>query len=189
MKRALTAGRERFTAAAKAAETGGHETRSAMSALRPAVRWTGRQWWGVLHPSMTRRLVVRLDGRRPAVHCRWELFDKLGMEHVTMEVDGGVRVLPRGRVDYSATATIGTEFGYGAGFWTNRGDGTWTQRRVRSGMPADSFMAMGNFGQYVVIIPSKNLVIARLGNSHTPMGDIQTVIRLVADVVAALDER
>jgi len=149
-----------------------------------------------------------------------ELFDKLGMEHVTMEVDGagtaigsshmlasardwarlgmlylndgivgGVRVLPQGWVDYSATATIGTEFGYGAGFWTNRGDGTWTQRRVRSGMPADSFMAMGNFGQYVVIIPSKNLVIARLGNSHTPMGDIQTVIRLVADVVAALDQR
>jgi hypothetical protein len=148
-----------------------------------------------------------------------ELFDKLGMEHVTMELDGagtaigsshmlasardwarlgmlyvndgvvgGVRVLPQGWVDYSATETRGTEFGYGAGFWTNRGNGEWPQRRVRNGMPADSFMAMGNFGQYVVIIPSHHLVIARFGNSHTPMGDIQTVIRLVADVVAALKD-
>ena len=149
-----------------------------------------------------------------------ELFDKLGMEHVTMELDGagtaigsshmlasprdwarlgmlylndgfvgGVRVLPPGWVDYSARETSGTEFGYGAGFWTNRGQGAWAQRRVRNGMPADSFMAMGNFGQYVVIIPSHHLVIARFGNSHTPMGDIQTVIRLVADVVAAVRDR
>jgi CubicO group peptidase (beta-lactamase class C family) len=148
-----------------------------------------------------------------------ELFDRLGMEHVTMELDGsgtaigsshmlasardwarlgmlylddgvvgGVRVLPQGWVDYSATPTHGAEYGYGAGFWTNRGEGVWTQRRVQGGMPADSFMAMGNFGQYVVIIPSRHLVIARFGNSHTPMGDIQTVIRLVADIVAAVKE-
>jgi CubicO group peptidase (beta-lactamase class C family) len=148
-----------------------------------------------------------------------ELFDKLGMEHATMELDGagtaigsshmlasardwtrlgilylndgivgGVRVLPQGWVDYSATETRGTEFGYGAGFWTNRGKGEWAQRRVRNGMPADSFMAMGNFGQYVVIVPSHHLVIARFGNSHTPMGDIQNVIRLVADVVAVVKD-
>lgn len=150
-----------------------------------------------------------------------ELFDKLGMEHVTMELDGantpigsshmiasardwarlgvlyvndgvvgGVRILPPGWVDYSARPTNGSEvFGYGAGFWTNRGDGAGAQRRVGFGMPADSFMAMGNFGQYVVIIPSKHLVIARLGNSHTQYGDIRTVIRLVADVVAAVKDQ
>jgi CubicO group peptidase (beta-lactamase class C family) len=161
-------------------------------------------------------------GNAASVHAfmHRELFDKLGMEHVTMELDGagtpigsshmlasardwarlgmlylndgivgGVRVLPQGWVDYSAKETSGTEFGYGAGFWTNRGEGAWAQRRVRNGMPADSFMAMGNFGQYVVIIPSHHLVIARFGNSHTPMGDIQTVIRLVADIVAAVKDR
>ena len=53
-------------------------------------------------------------------------------------------------------------------------------------MPADSFMALGNFGQYVVIIPSKRLVIVRLGNSHLPRGDMQMMARLVADVVAAV---
>lgn len=162
-------------------------------------------------------------GNAASVHAfmHRELFDKLGMEHVTMEMDGagtpigsshmlasardwarlgmlylndgvvgGVRVLPSGWVDYSATLTRGSElFGYGAGFWTNRGDGAAPLWRVRAGMPADSFMAMGNFGQYVAIIPSKQLVIARFGNSHTPIGDIATVTRLVADVVAAVKDK
>ena len=162
-------------------------------------------------------------GSAASVHAfmHRELFDRLGMEHVTMELDGagtpigsshmlasardwarlgmlflndgvvgGVRVLPPGWVDYSATPTAGSEvFGYGAGFWTNRGDGAGAQRRVRGGMPADSFMARGNFGQYVVIIPSKRLVIARLGNSHLPLGDINMMNRLVADVVAAVEDK
>jgi CubicO group peptidase (beta-lactamase class C family) len=150
-----------------------------------------------------------------------ELFDKLGMEHVTMELDGAgtpigsshmlasardwarlgmlylndgvvgdVRVLPQGWVDYSAAQTSGSEvFGYGAGFWTNRGEGAGAQRRVGGGMPADSFMARGNFGQYVVIIPSKHLVIARFGNSQTFGGDIYRMNRLVAEVVAAVEDK
>jgi CubicO group peptidase (beta-lactamase class C family) len=150
-----------------------------------------------------------------------ELFDRLGMEHVTMELDaagtaigsshmlasardwarlgmlylddgvvGGVRVLPQGWVSYSATQTRGSEmFGYGAGFWTNRGQGAAANWRVANGMPADSFMALGNFGQYVVIIPSKRLVIVRLGNSHLPRGDMQMMARFVAEVVAAVADR
>jgi CubicO group peptidase (beta-lactamase class C family) len=172
---------------------------------------------------LSRIVRAQAGGNAASVYAfmRRELFDKLGMEHVTMELDGagtpigsshmlasardwarlgmlysndgivgGVRVLPQGWVDYSATLTRGSElFGYGAGFWTNRGDGAAPQWRVRAGMPADSFMAMGNFGQYVVIIPSKQLVIARFGNSHTPIGDIATVTRLVADVTAAIKDR
>lgn len=150
-----------------------------------------------------------------------ELFDPLGMEHATMELDasgtaigsshmlasardwarlgmlylndgivGGVRILPQGWVDYSATQTRGSEmFGYGAGFWTNRGQGAAANWRVSNGMPADSFMALGNFGQYVVIIPSKRLVIVRLGNSHMPRGDMQMMTGLVADVVAVVGDR
>jgi len=150
-----------------------------------------------------------------------ELFDRLGMEHVTMELDasgtpigsshmlasardwarlgmlylndglvGGVRVLPQGWVDYSATQTRGSEmFGYGAGFWTHRGQGAAANWRVSNGMPADSFMALGNFGQYVVIVPSKRLVIVRLGSSHMPRGDMPMMTRWVADVVAAVSDR
>jgi CubicO group peptidase (beta-lactamase class C family) len=165
----------------------------------------------------------KAGGSAASVHAFMyrELFDRLGMAHVTMELDasgtpigsshmlasardwarlgmlylndgvvGGVRVLPQGWVDYSATQTRGSEmFGYGAGFWTNRGQGPAANWRVSNGMPADSFMALGNFGQYVVIIPSKRLVIVRLGNSHMPRGDMQMMTRFVADVVAAVRDQ
>ncbi|WP_044563309.1 serine hydrolase [Azospirillum sp. B4] len=146
-----------------------------------------------------------------------ELFDPLGMEHATLELDatgtpigsshmwatardwarfgqlfvddgvvGGQRLLPEGWVDYSARLTPGSEeYGYGAGFWTNRATAGAGARRVRAGMPADSFMARGNQGQSIVIIPSARLVIVRLGMSYRPEGDILALERLVADAVVA----
>jgi CubicO group peptidase (beta-lactamase class C family) len=150
-----------------------------------------------------------------------ELFDKLGMGHVTLEFDsagtpigsshmwaaardwarfgllylddsvvGGERILPPGWVDYSARLTPGSDdFGYGAGFWTNRGPSPGALRRVKAGMPGDSFMARGTQGQYVVVIPSAELVVVRLGMSQTPRGDIEGIERLVAEVVAAIRPR
>lgn len=52
-------------------------------------------------------------------------------------------------------------------------------------MPRDSFMAQGSLGQYVIIIPSAQLVIVRLGISRTPGEDIAG-IRLTAEAMAAL---
>jgi CubicO group peptidase (beta-lactamase class C family) len=147
-----------------------------------------------------------------------ELFEPLGMDHATLELDatgtpigsshmwatardwarfgqlfledglvGGRRLLPEGWVDYSARLTPGSEeYGYGAGFWTNRATIGAAARRVRAGMPADSFMARGNQGQAIVIIPSARLVIVRLGMAYTPEGDILALERLVADAVAAV---
>jgi hypothetical protein len=48
------------------------------------------------------------------------------------------RILPEGWVGYSATPTPGSQDGYGAGFFTNRGASDFGQRRVRGGMPADA---------------------------------------------------
>ena len=76
----------------------------------------------------------------------------------------GHRILPEGWVDYSTRLTPGSEdYEYGAGFWTNRGKSNATQQRVAAGMPPDSFMARGSYGQYVLVSPSQNLVIVRLG--------------------------
>jgi CubicO group peptidase (beta-lactamase class C family) len=112
---------------------------------------------------------------------------RFGMLYLHDGVVGGERILPAGWVDYSATLTPGSEYaGYGAGFWTNRADTGGARKRTDAGMPRDAFMARGTDGQYVIVIPSRDMVIARFGNSLAPGGDIGTVDQLVAEVVAAL---
>jgi hypothetical protein len=97
---------------------------------------------------------------------------------------GERRILPRGWVDYSASPTPGAFVGYGAGFWTNRDDSWGAQNRIKHGMPADAFMARGQFGQFVVVVPSEHLVVARFGMTGG-MNDIEGVSRLTAEVIAA----
>ncbi len=150
--------------------------------------------------------------------ARRELFDRLGMRHVTLEFDaagtpigashmfasardwakfgllylddgavGGERILPEGWIDYSASQTPGSGlYGYGAGFWTNRGGGEGAAYRIAHGIPADAFMARGSGGQYAIIVPSQHLVIVRMGPAFTERDDMAVVARLVADVIAAL---
>ena len=147
-----------------------------------------------------------------------ELFDKLGMSHVTLEFDatgtpigsshmlasprdwakfgllylddgvvGGERLLPEGWVDYSARLTPHSEeYGYAAGFWTNRGNSGGARYRIKAGIPADAFMARGSFGQYVIVIPSQRLVVARFGYAFDMRNDLDMLARVVADVIATL---
>ncbi|MCW5831360.1 MAG: serine hydrolase [Labilithrix sp.] len=99
----------------------------------------------------------------------------------------GQRLLPEGWVDYSARLTPQShEHGYGAGFWTQRGNSQAGMARIAAGMPADSFMALGSQGQYTIIIPSKDLVIVKLGWAQTPSDDFEAVSRLVKATIAAL---
>ena len=112
---------------------------------------------------------------------------RLGVLYLHDGVVGGERVLPAGWVEYSARATPGAEFaGYGAGFWTNRDSGDGARSRIAAGMPADSFIARGSHGQYVVIVPSQQLVIVRMGPAWTARDDMDAVAHLTRDVIAAL---
>ncbi len=147
-----------------------------------------------------------------------ELFDKLGMKQVTLELDatgtpigsshmlasprdwakfgllylddgvaGGERLLPEGWVDYSARLTpLSGQYGYGAGFWTNRGDSEGARYRIAAGIPADAFMARGALGQYVIVIPSQKLVVARFGMAFNQRDDLDSVARIVRDVISTL---
>jgi len=88
-------------------------------------------------------------------------------------------------VNYSAAPTPGAFVGYGAGFWTNSGDSMGANYRIAQGWPRDAFFAKGSIGQYVIVVPSQRLVIARFGRTaNWPLG-ADGVSRLVADVVAA----
>jgi hypothetical protein len=98
------------------------------------------------------------------------------------EIDGH-RILQDDWVDFSASATLDTD--YGAGFWTNRSEHPNAKGRVRLGIPRDAFFASGDLGQRIVIIPSQHLVVVRLGDSVDPTGDIRGLGRLVKEVIAA----
>jgi CubicO group peptidase (beta-lactamase class C family) len=75
----------------------------------------------------------------------------------------GERLLPDDWVEYSATAVdVPSDNPYGAQWWLNEGpDG---ELRM-PGVPADAYWASGNEGQQVVVIPSEQLVVVRLGFS------------------------
>lgn len=112
----------------------------------------------------------------------WARFGQLYLDD---GVVGGKRILPEGWVRYSASPTAGAFVGYGAGFWTNLGDSRGARYRIEQGWPRDAFFAKGTIGQYVIVIPSQRLVIARFGRTPNWPLDADGVSRLVSDVIAA----
>ena len=100
----------------------------------------------------------------------------------------GRRILPEGWVDSSAKLTplSADEWGYGAGFWTQRGNSAAARGRIAGGFPADSFAAAGSQGQYTIVMPSHDLVIVKIGWAYTPNDDRVAIERLIRETIAAL---
>jgi CubicO group peptidase (beta-lactamase class C family) len=113
---------------------------------------------------------------------------RLGLLFLDDGVVGGKRILPEGWVDYSARPTPNAWVGCGAGFWTNRGDSYGASYRIAHGWPRDAFFAKGSIGQYVIVIPSEHLVIARFGTTVNWPLDADGVAELVRDVIAAVHD-
>ena len=95
----------------------------------------------------------------------------------------GTRILPEGWVKYSLTPTSGSlpQKGYGAHFWLNTGVDPKVQRWPN--VPADAFIMSGIQGQNVITVPSRDLIVVRLGLTEFDNWDISI---LVEDLVAAL---
>ncbi|WP_338244121.1 serine hydrolase domain-containing protein [Aurantiacibacter hainanensis] len=93
----------------------------------------------------------------------------------------GTRVLPEGWTDY-VSAPSGPqpdgEWGYGAGWWIMSGF---------DGIPDDAFAARGNRGQYVVVIPSEDVVIVRRGEDPAG-GSGFDIVAFTRDALAALKD-
>ena len=103
---------------------------------------------------------------------------RFGQLYLDDGMRNGTRLLPEGWIDYVSTPS-GPQpdgpFGYGAGFWLLNNS---------EGVPADTFAAMGNRGQFVVIVPSMNTVIVRRGED--PPGARFDIAAFTRDVLVSL---
>ena len=130
-----------------------------------------------------------------------ELLDKIGMHSALIETDlagnfvgssygwantrdwakfgllylhdgnwNGEQIIDSTWVKYVSTPTNGSNGKYGAHFWLNFGG-------VYPDVPKDLFSANGYQGQFVFIIPSKEIVIVRTGLTEDPEFDVNGFLR------------
>ena len=172
------------------------------------------------YSSATTQILARIirdlaGGPEQTLAFAWrELFNPLGMRHVTLEFDGsgtlqGANYMLASARDWAKLGllflndgTIGgkkilhpdwvdfcaaatLDSDYAAGFYTNRTEHPNAKGRVALGFPRDSYFASGLLGQRIVIMPSQRMVVVRLGDSIDPTGDIRGLARLVKEAIAA----
>lgn len=92
-------------------------------------------------------------------------FAKFGYLYLRDGVWDGERLLPEGWVDFARTGARGDDGNvYGAGWWiTTSGEDPVPDYQLRTSPPWDSFAAEGHEGQTLYVVPSRDLVIVRLG--------------------------
>ncbi len=132
---------------------------------------------------------------------RTELFNKIGMRSAVFELDAsgnfvgssylyatmrdyarygllymnngnwqGEQLLPEDWVAYTTTPAQGSNGDYGAFFWLNEsGD--------QPDAPADTYMCKGHDGQFIFIIPSKDLIVVRTGYSKKGEFDTNSMLK------------
>jgi len=84
---------------------------------------------------------------------------RFGLLYYNDGVWKGDTILPKGWVSYTTTPAAASKGEYGAQFWLNKS-------KKLPDAPEDLFSCNGHRGQRVFIIPSRNLVVVRLGFSE-----------------------
>jgi CubicO group peptidase (beta-lactamase class C family) len=97
---------------------------------------------------------------------------KFGILHLNKGYWNGEQLFNPKWIDYITKPTPYSNGTYGAHWWLNAG-GKYPD------LPKDLYSANGYQGQYVFIIPSKDLVIVRTGLAEYPEFDVNTFIREV----------
>jgi len=99
----------------------------------------------------------------------------------------GVQILPENWVQYSSTATkTNLNNSYGAQFWLNRDPEDQSLTRFWPSVPDDTYYMGGFQGQYVVMIPSENIIVLRFGFSNS--GVDRGMNKLISTVIEATED-
>lgn len=141
------------------------------------------------------------DDQAYYAYPRQALFNRIGMSSAVFEVDAsgtfvgssymyatmrdyarfallylnggnwlGEQILPEGWVDYTTEIANGSDGRYGASFWLNR-SGEYPDA------PEDLFLCKGHDGQFICIIPSRELIMVRTGYSKKGEFDLNALLK------------
>ncbi|WP_424493071.1 serine hydrolase domain-containing protein [Salinimicrobium sp. GXAS 041] len=136
-----------------------------------------------------------------------ELIDKIGMNSMTVETDlagnyvtssygwatardwakfgllyrnkgnwKGEQIFNESWAEYTATPTNGSNGEYGAHFWLNA-------KGKFPNVPKDLFSCNGFQGQFIFVIPSKDLVVVRFGLTEDPEFNVDTFLKGIIEAV------
>lgn len=109
---------------------------------------------------------------------------RFGLLYLNDGVVNGERILPQGWVAYTTTPATAAKRGeYGAQWWLNAGTLDNPAIRLYPDVPQDTYQAEGFEGQFVFVVPSKKLVVVRLGLSQTNELDMN---KFVSKIIQAL---
>jgi CubicO group peptidase (beta-lactamase class C family) len=109
---------------------------------------------------------------------------RFGLLFLNDGISNGERILPEGWVKYSHTPAPAATLGeYGAQWWLNAGAKGNPAESKYKGMPNEAAVADGFEGQSVVLIPSKKLVVVRLGVTHNENFSISKLVKKVVEAV------
>ena len=175
----------------------------------------GQRWEYLNSDPLTLGRIVRetVEARGQDYHAfPWtDLFDKIGVKNAVLETDawgnfilpgfdymsardwarfgqlhlqdgtwGDEQILPTGWSDFVSTpAPASTNRGYGGLFWLNAGG-------AMDRLPADAYWPSGFMGQMTMIVPSRDVVVVRLGPS--PGGSGGYMNEVVGDILDAIGE-
>ncbi len=110
---------------------------------------------------------------------------RFGLLYLNDGVWDNKRIFPEGWVKYSTTPADAAPQGeYGAQIWLNAGSKNNPANRRFPNVPNDMYLMDGFEGQSVIMIPSRQIVIVRLGLSQKREFDVNG---FVSDVLKALE--
>jgi len=166
------------------------DTLIAMRALREALgndsQYRAYPYTNLLHKIGARHTVLETDwhGDYMSSSQVWMTardMARLGQLYLQDGMWGGERLLPPNWLNFVTTPAEAQpssgDFGYAGSFWLIGGV---------DGAPRDAFAGLGNRGQHMVIVPSRELVIVRRGFDVAGEPRFE-IAKLTRDIVAAFD--
>jgi len=89
----------------------------------------------------------------------------------------GEQILPEGWVDFSREEAKGSNGKYGSFFWLNKSGIFYPD------VPRDMYCCRGHDGQYIYIVPSKDLVVVRTGFSKKGWFDLNEFLSNITNTI------